>query len=300
MSKIPILLITGFLGSGKTTFLSRFIKANEHRRTLYLINEFSKNDVDGVTLKNNAIDLKTIPGGSIFCNCLITEFVETLKSVIDSETKLEDVVIETSGITNPFNAEKMLVESGLNDSFYIKQIVSVADATNYLELNIHLKNIKNQINASDIVILNKTDKVTKDRIKRTKKRISSINETAEIVLTKFCNFDLSILSTNENNKISAEEIMYSEKYSRFSLRTKKNLNFEVLEKLVKDESACIFRVKGFANINNVLHSINYSGSGWDVIKVPTGHTPSLEFVFSNIEGKRIISKLKCTELFNSK
>jgi G3E family GTPase len=297
MNKIPILLVTGFLGSGKTTFLSRLIKANEHRRTLYLINEFSKNDVDGVTLKNYAIALKTIPGGSIFCNCLITEFVEILKSVIESETKIDAVVVETSGITNPYNAERMLTESGLNDSFYIKQIVSVADATNYLELNIHLKNIQNQINASDIVILNKTDKVTKDRIKRTKKRISSINETAEIVLTEFCNFDLSILSTNENNKISAEEIMYSEKYSHFSLRTKKNLNFEVLEKLVKNESESIFRVKGFVNIDNVLHSMNYSGSGWDIAKVPAEHTPSLEFIFLFTDERKIISKLKRAELF---
>jgi G3E family GTPase len=84
MSSIPIYLIVGFLGSGKTTLLKRLVNATEGLHYLYVINEFSAVDVDAGQIEKEGGVAIAVAGGSIFCRCLISEFVsEMVDSVTD-------------------------------------------------------------------------------------------------------------------------------------------------------------------------------------------------------------------------
>ena len=67
MTKIPVCFVTGFLGSGKTTFIEKLVDEYSSKKIVYLVNEFSPKDVDGERLKLNDNELVKIPGGSIFC-----------------------------------------------------------------------------------------------------------------------------------------------------------------------------------------------------------------------------------------
>ena len=97
-------LVTGFLGSGKTTYLRRLVNQYRDRRLVFLVNEFSPVDIDGPLLGSVEDDVLSLPGGSIFCTCLVTEFISTLKSIPERfgrEAPVEGVIIEASGIANP-------------------------------------------------------------------------------------------------------------------------------------------------------------------------------------------------------
>jgi len=287
MNKLPITLIAGFLGSGKTTFLQKHINENKNKNILYLINDFSANDVDGIFLKKNEINLRTILGGSIFCNCLITEFTETLNSILNLKNHFEEIIIETSGITNPLSANKMLKESQLNEQFFIKRIISIVDSTNFLKLEKSLSNIHNQIIAADIIIINKIDLIYDNKINEIQKKVKSINPNADILFSEFCKIDFNSLKNYNIKKQLEFSTKKSEKYSRLSFKSKKNLNYEKLKGFVSNKKELIFRVKGFVNINDAPHSINYSGSGWLIKKITKNVNPSLEFIFLNKNKERI-------------
>ena len=78
---IALSLVTGFLGSGKTTYLRRLVEQYRGRRLVFLVNEFSPVDVDGPVLRSAEDDVVSLPGGSIFCTCLVTQFVHTLERI---------------------------------------------------------------------------------------------------------------------------------------------------------------------------------------------------------------------------
>lgn len=156
----PILLIVGFLGGGKTTLLRRIAERHAGRRLAFLINEFSAADVDGALVRATATaPALTLPGGSIFCRCLVTEFIETLRALrarIAGEG-IEGVVIEASGMADPRAMTTMLRETGLDRDYRLAQVVAVLDPARFLKLRHTLPNIVAQIEAADRVILNKLD-----------------------------------------------------------------------------------------------------------------------------------------------
>ena len=98
---IPICLVTGFLGAGKTTFLKNHIRRTADRRFVYIVNDFSAIDVDGRLIGELDADVISVAGGSIFCRCVVTDFIKTLKSVQMEYDGIEGVIIEASGIASP-------------------------------------------------------------------------------------------------------------------------------------------------------------------------------------------------------
>jgi G3E family GTPase len=77
-ARIPLSLVTGFLGSGKTTFLKHVAARLAGRRIVYLVNDFSALDVDGAVLSEIGSNVVSVPGGSIFCKCLVGDFIDHL------------------------------------------------------------------------------------------------------------------------------------------------------------------------------------------------------------------------------
>jgi len=111
---IPIGLVAGFLGSGKTTLLARWAERHRGRKLVYLVNDLGTVNVDTAWLEQHHERVASIPGGSIFCRCLVTEFLARLREVIERhdtpESPVEGVVIEASGMANPLVMADLLRE----------------------------------------------------------------------------------------------------------------------------------------------------------------------------------------------
>ena len=111
--KIDIILVTGFLGVGKTTLLNRLIERYKSKKLGVIINDFGKISVDGILLRdllpdsqnNSIIEIKN---GSIFCSCLSVDLVTALKEYIELNPDL--LIIETSGLSDPSSFQKILKE----------------------------------------------------------------------------------------------------------------------------------------------------------------------------------------------
>ena len=140
------------------------IHRHRDRRIAYLVNEFASIDVDGGLLAGVAgdedpPDVVPIPGGSIFCKCLVTTFIDHLSALVDGHASrpLDGVVIEASGAADPSVVQQMLSETKLDRSLSLASIVNVVDPGSFLKLIHTLPNIRAQAAAADLTILNKTD-----------------------------------------------------------------------------------------------------------------------------------------------
>ena len=160
MPKIPIYLVTGFLGSGKTTFLREVINYfSDKQRIAVVQNEFAPANFDGGELKrqtSNNFDLLEINNGSVFCVCLLSGFIESLEKFV-LQYSPDIILLEASGLSDPIAVGQIFSAPELRDNMYLKGTIAIVDAHNFGKFDKLLPRIKHQIMIADTIIINKTD-----------------------------------------------------------------------------------------------------------------------------------------------
>jgi G3E family GTPase len=188
MNTTPIWLVVGFLGAGKTTLLRRLVHHANGRGLLFIVNEFSAVDVDAGLLEREGGTAIAVAGGSIFCRCLVTEFISTLSRVSEGVPmrtgeilQPQGVVIEASGMADPRSMKRLLQESGLDTRFHVAGVTTVVDPGMLMKLLLVLPNIRGQIESADLILLNKIDLHAPETIAKVQEKIETINPIARIV-----------------------------------------------------------------------------------------------------------------------
>lgn len=291
---IPITLITGFLGCGKTTLLKQIIEKNHNRKFVYLVNEFSPADVDSALINNETTDTVTIPGGSIFCKCLVTQFISQLKQIPErfstDDQPVEKVIIEASGIADPKVIRKMLEETHLSDTYRLQSLISVIDPLSFSKLLHTLPNIRSQIEAADLVIINKIDLVAKSQTDQTEIAVSEINSNAEIIKTNYCKMETDIFRqvSSSSNKSGEYALCRDPHYSILLLRNK-SVTIDQLKAAILPISDDIYRLKGFIVTNKDIYYIDYSVSGWEVTLAPQSvHETSVSVIVNGEHHRKVV------------
>ena len=100
-NKTKLYLLTGFLGSGKTTFLTNVLEDLSGNKVAVIMNEFGKVGIDGTIIQKEGMEIVEINRGSIFCSCLQLSFVSALIDMADRN--MEYVFVESSGLADPSN-----------------------------------------------------------------------------------------------------------------------------------------------------------------------------------------------------
>lgn len=192
--RIPFYLVTGFLGSGKTTFLRNVLaRYSGDKRIAVIQNEFAAQGVDGTELKlaGSGFKLVEINNGSVFCVCLMATFVESLQKLI-KEYRPEMIFLEASGLADPVNIIELLGREGLNDSVGLTHIITIVDAPNFERGMKMLPRFRHQVMIADTVIVNKSD-IFKGSKSLLNDNIRNLNPFASIIETAWCKTDLKDL-----------------------------------------------------------------------------------------------------------
>jgi G3E family GTPase len=158
--KIPVYIIHGSLGAGKTTILGKILSVPSFSKSLIIENEFADYNFDSGVVKKSGgeIEVKGISGGCICCSSS-----EELFTILEeAQESVPSVVIETSGVTNSMALiRKLLLSSMFNDKYQIVKNIMLVD----LQSNpLQLEQKKLDLLLSDIVVLNKKDLSTLENI----------------------------------------------------------------------------------------------------------------------------------------
>ena len=161
-----VILLTGFLGSGKTSLLNRLIAAvPDTLRLLVLVNEFGELGIDGslVDRRERELDLIEISKGSIFCACIKEDFIKSLIRIAD-ELRPNLLVMEATGVANPSDLRRDLRLPVFGGRFLLAEQICLIDAQNFLDTRNVFVSIDKQIASSTLFVLNKTDLATPEQI----------------------------------------------------------------------------------------------------------------------------------------
>ncbi|MFA6480963.1 MAG: GTP-binding protein [Bacteroidales bacterium] len=185
MKKVPFILVTGFLGSGKTTLLLDLVRKYSGRMRMAIVqNEFTPGHVDGFTLKQSdkPFELLEINNGSVFCACLLGDFISRLAPFIEHH-RPDLILLEATGLADPVSLGQVLQAPELSDKIYLAGSWCLVDALNFHRIITSISRTRHQVRIADIVWINKTDLVhdTTD----IRRKILELNPFAKIIETTF-------------------------------------------------------------------------------------------------------------------
>jgi G3E family GTPase len=191
-SKLPVTLITGYLGSGKTTLVNHLLSTANGMRLGVLVNEFGAVGIDGELIQAVAADNPVIELSNGCLCCVMTgEFEEALSKLRKSRHELDHIIIEMSGAADPTSVIKILWGSPELTAYYrLDGVVSVVDAAMFLKTRDEL--VKAQVSVADLVVISKASLVPPEQMARVRQEVATLNTWAEVIEADFrenCKFD---------------------------------------------------------------------------------------------------------------
>jgi G3E family GTPase len=178
---IPVTVIGGFLGAGKTTFVNHLL-ATGTARTAVLVNDFGEINVDVSLIASHDGDTMTLTNGCICCS-IGTSFIDTMCRVLDAPLPYERIVIEASGVGDPWKiAEIALIEPTLR----LDRVIVLADASRIAQLVDDARigdTVRGQFDRCDVVLLNKSDLVNADDLATARAAVHRFRPALRIIET---------------------------------------------------------------------------------------------------------------------
>ena len=178
--KPPLILLTGFLGAGKTTILNRVLGAQHRRRVGVIINELGRIDIDTRLVKSRSGDVLELAGG---CVCHEVRVQSELWAAIDEVTRRsqpEIVVLETTGIAEPWSILDGLEELGPQKAPAIAAgVVCIVDAEAGNGQLARHEEARAQVEAADRILLSKLDLAESEAVVSLHRELAQRNPAAE-------------------------------------------------------------------------------------------------------------------------
>ena len=183
---IPIILLTGYLGAGKTTVLNRLLAAPWVRdcAPALIINEFGKLGVDGKLVAEPWRKVE-INQGSLFCTCTRAQFVQAMSDLAASTARPGLVLIESTGIAETRGIEGSLAIPALTAAFHLRANVCVVDAENFVKVAAFLSVAVQQVRWADGVLITKCDRVPESEAARLQEVLHDLNPMATARVTPY-------------------------------------------------------------------------------------------------------------------
>ena len=181
--RVPVTVLTGFLGAGKTTLVNRILSEQHGKRIAVIENEFGEVGVDHELVIGANEEIFETSNGCICCT-VRGDLIRILKQLRKRRDRFDAILIETTGLADPGPvAQTFFLEEDLKPFFALDAIVTLVDAR-HLEQELDQSPVaREQIAFADVVLINKIDLVDSTALARIEQRVQGINGTAKVVRT---------------------------------------------------------------------------------------------------------------------
>ena len=287
---MKILLVSGFLGAGKTTFIKEMAK-NINLEFVVLENEYADIGVDGDFLDEKNLNVWEMSEGCICCS-MKGDFKSSIKRIY-SEINPEYLIIEPTGVGMLSSIIENIREINNNDIEILSPLtlIDITSFNEYLETfnNFFIDNLKN----TGKVLLTKLKNFNHFEIENIKNKILEINNNLEIIITDYRNFPkewfADLLNKSIDNKIIDKNFSLK---THINLRTfsKENVNLKtmdelglLLNRLVNGDFGKIYRAKGIVKIDGYWGKFNLVYKNFEMEPITDAKGTKIVIIGNNLD-----------------
>ncbi|WP_434777362.1 CobW family GTP-binding protein [Neisseria sp. Ec49-e6-T10] len=187
---LPVTVLTGFLGSGKTTLINYLLDHHQNEKIAIVENEFGSVGIDGGLLKGKAnVEVIELSNGCVCCSVRgeLTEALHDLLAQIDSGAlQIDRLILETTGLADPAPIiQTFFVDEAIRERIVLDAVVTLVDCEHVLKQLDEHRVAASQIGFADRLILTKADRVTEEDKEQLLQRLAQINNRAQIYEAQF-------------------------------------------------------------------------------------------------------------------
>jgi G3E family GTPase len=184
-ARIPVTVVTGFLGAGKTTLVRRFLETPEGRGTAVVVNEFGAVGIDDALIRASTDEVTLLGNGCLCCTTRSDLQIALRRLVAEREhgtlPRFGRVLIETSGLADPGPIlQTFSTDRALGGEFFVEVVAAVVDASCGLATLDWSAEARKQVILADRLVISKTDLCTPEAIAHLIARLGELNGHAQI------------------------------------------------------------------------------------------------------------------------
>ena len=295
-SGMPVTIITGFLGSGKTTLLNQILQNKDNLKIAVLVNEFGDINIDEQLLISVETDMVELDNGCICCT-INDSLVDAVYRVLEREEKVDYLVIETTGLADPLPIIITFLGTELKFLTRIDAVITVVDAAAFDAKRFDSDAALSQIRYGDMVILNKIDLATDEKITELKAFIEDIKPGYRVLESEHGNVPLPLIldiglnqeddyqdkiSEFRRDKSAFNNHLANDGFNFVSFQSDRPFKIEQFEHFLTEQlSNNIFRAKGILWFQEspAKHIFQLSGPRYDLQDDDWTTQPKNELVF---------------------
>jgi len=259
IATVPFTVLGGYLGAGKTTLLNRLLHDNQGQRLALLINDFGAINIDAELIESKSDQQINLPNGCVCCG-LSDGFDEAISQLLASDPPPDHIVVEASGVADVAT----LSQYGRTPGMRLDAVVVVADATTVQQKardKYVAKTVQRQLRAANLLVLNKSDLVSAERLQELKEWLTTLNPAASVVCASYCALPASLLlgsspgGSTEHPSTDADQPhtgAHHEQYCTWSWEQDGSLTDDQLRRFFTALPDSVIRGKGVALVGDQL------------------------------------------------
>jgi G3E family GTPase len=308
----PVTILTGFLGAGKTTILNAVLAFYKDKKMAIIENEFGEQGIDAELIISPESPLFEMNNGCLCCS-LNDNLYDILSELSNRSSEFDELLIETTGIADPAAvATPFYTNSEIKKEFPVKRVICLIDVTSIENQLLQTEEAIKQIVFSDILLLNKTTKISPDRLAILKKKLQDLHPFAAIFEERDGFFDIESLFAYERDSTAEAGTLTSQtKHHHHHHGDIVSLSFVFDEPFNEKELQMalfgyllfethqLYRIKGIVAANNLPHKLiiqsvgqNLSISGGKAWPIDQPKRSRLVFIGKNLEATFFENLLK--------
>jgi len=248
MSKqVPITIICGFLGAGKTTLINHLLREGfGGKKVAVIVNDFGKVSLDDALIANSDEDKMVLRNGCVCCS-LLSDLTSGLQKLL-ADDAFEMIVLECSGVTLVAPLIQLFNEK-LDGQVVVNDVVAVADAIRFPKLVKVVLSVKEHIRYATHILLNRCDQVDSGEILEIKALLQSYNDQAPITEVTWCKISYDDISGGmvpsvKNNASNS----HADQWATCTMSVTGIEGIEDLRSRLRDLPKSVERLKGFVTV----------------------------------------------------